>query len=725
MEQKLATQRREAEERLRSEQQNELRKYQAHNASMHSFRDGGETSRTPGAAEFRHRILSSARLGDAKPHHAASARPGPTATVVQTASPVPTLQLQRLNSRPSTSLVQSNRQVQPQQTFQASPQSGSHMSAEVLNSLSRRLHRVEDLLSEVNKRQGSLVEIATQRQQEIAKLKAQAASSRTRARERPPTPPQAPPPVLISAQTCSFAKAPAPRDQQAKLTDAPSGMVRPLPNSVDEAALTQKRRARLVYARNLLSVMNMARPEEADRPTTADTERSSEETGPLGASAAIRVVQTLPSHPELVNNPFRGMFFWHEETRTLCLAEDQLDRYFVGDFNLFVLHCAAHIRLLRSNRGFAAVFDDDTSPEFVQEFFKCMKQCSSELFQHMHQRSLNKQTGAPESLGVVRDFGAYAFAPRRNSQLGDGGDPSFTAEASPTSHSGSPNRARSLTAASRLTRTQSMRGPELVGESPQPLQPDTEGFVNQSRINVGTWEAGSVSERISRFRAFERRQELPQYVAWLEKSCIETGEMDGAANAPGSAPLDETATATMNADALKFGRQQAIDQFGDSLRGRVEMLKNRIDNSDRRYITTVRMSKDANERVEAMTEAVAEKQTEYEELTIQYDIAAAQARGELDDDGDPIDISGLRSQESVQEELRTVQAMLNDARVAAVNAERDMMDTARLQQTMKQQLAEVEKLYEEFSKADAAGKAKMFEAEMERAAHRGRTDVKR
>ena len=85
---------------------------------------------------------------------------------------------------------------------------------------------------------------------------------------------------------------------------------------------------------------------------------------------SLLVADKIPPNRHIQQNAFCNSFMFDTKNRILYVRLERLEN--VGEFILVLVHILSHIQV--------GCFDNDTNPEFVKEFYRCLSFCCNDLF---------------------------------------------------------------------------------------------------------------------------------------------------------------------------------------------------------------------------------------------------------------------------------------------------------------------------------------------------------
>ena len=85
---------------------------------------------------------------------------------------------------------------------------------------------------------------------------------------------------------------------------------------------------------------------------------------------SLLVADKIPPNRHIQQNAFCNSFLFDAKNRILYVRLERLEN--VGEFILVLVHVLAHIQV--------GNFDNDSDPEFVKEFYRCLSVCCNDLF---------------------------------------------------------------------------------------------------------------------------------------------------------------------------------------------------------------------------------------------------------------------------------------------------------------------------------------------------------
>ena len=111
------------------------------------------------------------------------------------------------------------------------------------------------------------------------------------------------------------------------------------------------------------------------------------------APVTLLLAEKIPTNAHLPHNAYRNSFAYDKKSRIVYIRRQRLDN--VGEFVLVLAHTLAHIKVndLR----------DDTNPQFLREFYRCLAVCCDDLFFSRYRRSQTLERARAAGLEETAD----------------------------------------------------------------------------------------------------------------------------------------------------------------------------------------------------------------------------------------------------------------------------------------------------------------------------------
>lgn len=109
------------------------------------------------------------------------------------------------------------------------------------------------------------------------------------------------------------------------------------------------------------------------------------------APIALLLADKIPGNAHFPRNAYRNSFAYDKKSGILYIRQQRLDN--VGEFLLVLAHTLAHIKTndLR----------DDSNPQFIREFYRCLAVCCDDLFFARYRRSQALERARSEGMGEI------------------------------------------------------------------------------------------------------------------------------------------------------------------------------------------------------------------------------------------------------------------------------------------------------------------------------------